>query len=836
MEAGVYLIDNMLAKDRDAKERKVERLARVAANIVKAHADGQPRTFFERLKSCRAKRTKPYLDAEQYLDAPADDRAIRDAAEEFRCKVLELMEGQRGFDVADLRMGARHGYDPKHGKHKMSFRGWLPTFAVDYTKMPDLIRARGLGQYFDCGVYKPTEQLMGMMFCAKGKILLSNKDVAWDGRVLTPLQDAPYEDYVIGKVRDDARDIVVPTLSYLCLASLSTDTASIDSDTLGAVAICPARPAPATVPAVSSCQDDIIPLLHLIDKHAWDDRRNWITIATALKNHSGNKYYDEWIKLSRLSPKFDETDAKKTWESLGREDFQGRRVTIATIHALAKAHDPIGYRQYRVARVPAVVTNNWDKGDIGLADICALFRDAVKKVGREEYYMFDEEKCVWRASTRDMVRGYLSKRLEEVLREVEIALGLEVSAMEDDDPGKAALDERRKEIPRIIKYVRGNRGLNNVMSLASDKFLEPGFVNELDRVPHLLGVSGGVIDLRTGIKRACTPEDKISRQLDVDYDIDTDVSWIDGIVLKAMAGDQEMMEYVQKLLGYAITGDVSEEIFVVWTGNGRNCKGLLTQTIQGVLGDFYREMNCAIISDGRKAANLDAERAKLQGARLAMFNELKPGEKLKTNEVQLLSGGDGIPACAKYCDPITIEPRHMCLLSTNYMPEVSEVIAAMIERLICVEFPVYFTDLAEGEEETPLRRQKDRSLKPRLRTPEGRSAFLRWCVIGATKWYEDGGGLKSRAPEKVKGFTKKYLEDQDVVTKFIAERCDVGEGKKVRSVELFEAFCHSHEERVSDKWFSTQMKRRGFEKKGSVRFEEGVLKGYLGIALKDMVL
>lgn len=265
---------------------------------------------------------------------------------------------------------------------------------------------------------------------------------------------------------------------------------------------------------------------------------------------------------------------------------------------------------------------------------------------------------------------------------------------------------------------------------------------------------------------------------------------------------------------------------------GRNCKGLLSQACQALLGPLYREMNCAIICDGRRVCNIDAERAKLLGARVAMFNELQPGEKLKTNEVQLLSGGDGIAACAKYCDPITIQPRHMCLLSTNHMPEIDEVIPAIVERLICVHFPVTFTDLAEGEEETPIRRQKDVGLKDRLRSPDGKAAFLRWLVVGAMRWYAQGGGLRRTAPEAVRGFTKKYLEDQDTVAKFLAEHCEVGEGFKVRSVDLYLKYRQEEDEKAGDKWFSEQMKKKGFEKK-NVRFGEGVTKGYVGLELKE---
>eukprot|EP00798_Chlamydomonas_sp_ICE-L_P006294 gene6294-biopygen1422 len=200
-----------------------------------------------------------------------------------------------------------------------------------------------------------------------------------------------------------------------------------------------------------------------------------------------------------------------------------------------------------------------------------------------------------------------------------------------------------------------------------------------------------------------------------------------GIVENIMGGDEDMARFLQRLLGYATTGEVREEVFPVWTGSGRNGKGLLTQALQQLLGEYYKEMNCAVISDSRVCSNIDAERAKLIGARVAVFNELKPGEKLKTNEVQLLTGGDGFPVKAIYKNPVTVMPQHLAILVTNYMPEMSEVIVAMVERILVVHFPVTFRDLIPGESETNTLRQCDQTMKEKLKSPEGQSALFA-CV------------------------------------------------------------------------------------------------------------
>eukprot|EP00798_Chlamydomonas_sp_ICE-L_P027071 gene27071-biopygen814 len=199
----------------------------------------------------------------------------------------------------------------------------------------------------------------------------------------------------------------------------------------------------------------------------------------------------------------------------------------------------------------------------------------------------------------------------------------------------------------------------------------------------------------------------------------------------------------------------------------------------------------AVISDSRVCSNIDAERAKLIGARIAVFNELKPGEKLKTNEVQLLTGGDGFPVKAIYKNPVTVMPKHLAILVTNHMPEMSEVIVALVERICAVHFPVTFRDLIPGESETATLRQCDQTMKEKLKSPEGQSALFAWLVEGAVAWYGGTESLKAMAPTKVSEFTRKYLAEQDTVQAFLTDNCELGKTFRESSVALFEMYCEA---------------------------------------------
>jgi len=115
--------------------------------------------------------------------------------------------------------------------------------------------------------------------------------------------------------------------------------------------------------------------------------------------------------------------------------------------------------------------------------------------------------------------------------------------------------------------------------VAIHMFRDDNFIHLLDSKPHLLGVKNGVVDLRTGELRARLPEDMIFTVIDVTFDPEASDALIRSTVLSAMADDVEMATYIQKLLGYGCTGEVCEEIFPVFTGSGRNCKGVLVKAV-----------------------------------------------------------------------------------------------------------------------------------------------------------------------------------------------------------------------------------------------------------------
>lgn len=272
------------------------------------------------------------------------------------------------------------------------------------------------------------------------------------------------------------------------------------------------------------------------------------------------------------------------------------------------------------------------------------------------------------------------------------------------------------------------------------------FSNKLDNTPYLLGVKNGVVDLRTGeLRRTRTPEDMISKIANVEYDPVAPTQLMESTAASLMAGYGNP-EYLQRVLGYCLTGETHEEVLFIMTGvqaattllsplkvimapslyasvAGLGAEGAYaTQRGLGAEG-MYVELDRRIIVDrpGSGYVNTDAEMAKLAGGVrvAAIAGKLRPGDKLKERMIKALAGGDDIVTA----DGVTIEPRFKCLLTTDFMPELAAT-THIDQRLACIHFTPQVTT-----EDIVLLKAKLLADLP---------GAMNWMVQGAVKWYAHG--------------------------------------------------------------------------------------------------
>ncbi len=256
-------------------------------------------------------------------------------------------------------------------------------------------------------------------------------------------------------------------------------------------------------------------------------------------------------------------------------------------------------------------------------------------------------------------------------------------------------------------------------------------VEQLDAHPMLLACRNGTIDLETGELRPARPGDLLTRGVDVEHDPTADPSeWV-KFITTIFGGDAGLVEFMQRLLGYCITGMVKEHVLPVLQGAGANGKSVLVGVMQDTLGD-----NAMTAPEGlviRHDHDPHPERiAALRGRRLVVSNELEEKAQLAEQTVKQLTGGDTLSARELYGRRFNFQPTHKVLLVTNHKPKVKGTDHAIWRRIRLVPFNVII----------PVD-QQDADLRRRLVDDHG-PAVLSWLVQGARIWHAEGLGSTPR--------------------------------------------------------------------------------------------
>ena len=247
-------------------------------------------------------------------------------------------------------------------------------------------------------------------------------------------------------------------------------------------------------------------------------------------------------------------------------------------------------------------------------------------------------------------------------------------------------------------------------------------------------------------------------------------------------------------------------------------------------GEFYFEMNPGIIVD-QHVSNLGDELRKGKGGRIWCFNELGENRKLKNEVVQMISGGDGMPAKAVYTKSETLIPYQTCIAVTNHMPEIGTVTRAIADRLLCIEFPVYFAEFGPDDIATPTFQQIDPDLGDQVK--DNLDAVLKWLVDGAVRYYQNPR-LKRTAPEAVTNFTRTYLDENDTFLQFLMENFEIGRDYAAYTAAILDRYNeHPSRSDISDRHLRPLMESKGY-RGGNVRVDGGAQKkGYRGLRLRE---
>lgn len=341
---------------------------------------------------------------------------------------------------------------------------------------------------------------------------------------------------------------------------------------------------------------------------------------------------------------------------------------------------------------------------------------------------------------------------------------------------------------------------------------------DLDADEFLLNTPSATYDLSKGLsaRHDHAPGDFITKQTSVDPDEENMDVWLAALDTFFL-GDAELISYVQDIAGLSAIGKVCLEALIIAYGEGRNGKSTFWNTVSRVLGSYSGNMSADTLTVGCKR-NVKPELAEAKGKRLLIASELEEGMRLSTSNVKQLCSTDEIYAEKKYKDPFSYIPTHTLVLYTNHLPKVGALDAGTWRRLIVIPFNA----VIEGNSD--IKNYADYLYK------KCGGAILSWIVEGAVRVIAKD--YKIEPPKVVVDAIRRYKENNDWLSQFLDERCELDKGYSAKSGEFYNeyrSYCMQVGDYIrSTTDFYTALEQAGYEKK---RTKAGVM--IFGIRLKS---
>ena len=300
----------------------------------------------------------------------------------------------------------------------------------------------------------------------------------------------------------------------------------------------------------------------------------------------------------------------------------------------------------------------------------------------------------------------------------------------------------------------------------------------LNADPWLFNVQNGTIDLRTGKLRPHNPADLITFLSPVTYDPAADCPTWRRFLLEVFAGDAEMVAFIQRGIGWSLTGVVKERALFFLHGNaGKNGKTTLVEAVMklvGICGEasygYGRKVGAETFMKSRNSEDNQRKAATLAGPRFICTSEVDEDHRLDEQLVKDITGGDTLEGRRLYQESFTFKPQFKPWMYGNHKPEIRGTDDAIWSRVRLVPFDVSF----KGREDLELPDKLEAELP----------GILNWAIQGCLAWQRSG----LQPPAKVQAATQAYRDEMDVFGPFIAERCVIHRSADVRANDLWNAY------------------------------------------------
>lgn len=536
---------------------------------------------------------------------------------------------------------------------------------------------------------------------------------------------------------------------------------------------------------------------------------NWIAVKGILKDAGGS--LADFDQFSRSCPEkyannTGSNDIEKVWDktgkdraSLGKLKMWDKEVNGGQAKRdWLKLHPELSSRRQSRSKGSGPAPSSFQCTDIGNAERLIARHGEKLRFCHVWGLWLIWNGHIWKPDTDDAITRLAIDTIRSIYQE----------AAECDDPTArtilakhATKSEAASRLAAMIKIATALDGV----SVTPDA---------LDCDHWLVTCENGTLDLKTGNLRESRPADLITKLIPVTYSSDATCPEWDKFLARIMDNRATLITFLQRAIGYSLTGDTSEQVLFLLHGLGSNGKSTFIETLMALFGDLSQtaDMNSFLHRDGEGPRN---DLAKLVGARFVSAVEVKAGKRLDETLIKQLTGGDKISTRFLFKEFFEYRPCYKLWIAANHKPVIRGTDHAIWRRIRLVPFDV---TIADGE--------KDKQLTRKLRAEL--PGVLAWVVRGCLAWQADG----LQEPPEVLAATESYRDEMDYLSGFIAERCIKGAQFRAKSSDLYrnyQQWCEQNGETpVSQNKFGLTMTERGFPR---VRANGGI-RQYIGIGLR----
>ncbi|MBF0460387.1 MAG: hypothetical protein HQL87_03235 [Magnetococcales bacterium] len=327
---------------------------------------------------------------------------------------------------------------------------------------------------------------------------------------------------------------------------------------------------------------------------------------------------------------------------------------------------------------------------------------------------------------------------------------------------------------RLLRFAlrsQARQGIENALKLAQTEAEVVALPEQFDCNPMVLNVQNGTLDLKTGTLHPHRRADLLTKILSVDFDQSAQCpTWI-KFLQKVTGNDQELCSFLQKAVGYSLTGSTNEQCLFYLFGHGRNGKSVFIETLSELFGRYARRISSESLMVKPNGGGIPNDIAALAGARLVVSSEVEEGSRLNETRIKELTGSDTVSARFLHQEFFEFKPAFKLWIAGNHKPIIRGTDLGIWRRIRLIPFAV---TIPESE--------VDPNLPAKLRAEF--PGILAWAVEGCRAWQRTGL-MPARAVVQA---TNEYRTESDLIGLFLEEACILDASLEVQARALYAAY------------------------------------------------